>query len=261
MIDRRHHGHNGEVALVTGANKGIGREIVRRLAAEGVSVYLGARDEERGRRAARDLAGDGADVRFLQLDVTDQVQILAAVRQIDEEFAKLDILVNNAGIAIEWGNTVEQVTVEQVRRTYEVNVFGVVAMTGAFIPLLRRSAAARVVNLSSPLGSLSLISDRENPVSDVGMLAYSSSKTALNSMTLLYANALRKDGIHVNAVSPGFVATELNDHRGHLTAEQGADVPVKLALLGADGPTGTFPGHPSGAFFGSDSSVEDVLPW
>jgi len=255
--------HSGEVALVTGANKGIGREIARRLAAEGVTVYLGARDEDRGRRAARDLAGDAADVRVLQLDVTDQAQIDAAVKRVDEEFGRLDVLVNNAGIGIEWGDAVEEVTVEQVRRTYEVNVFGVVAMTRACIPLLRRSATARVVNLSSPLGSLGLISDTENPVSDVGMLAYSSSKTALNSVTLLYANALRKDGILVNAASPGFVATDLNDHRGHLTAEQGADLPAKLALLGADGSTGTFLGHPSGTFLGhDDSSVEEVVvPW
>ena len=246
--------HSGEVALVTGANKGIGREIARRLAAEGVTVYLGARDEDRGRRAARDLAGDAADVRVLQLDVTDQAQIDAAVKRVDEEFGRLDVLVNNAGIGIEWGDAVEEVTVEQVRRTYEVNVFGVVAMTRACIPLLRRSATARVVNLSSPLGSLGLISDTENPVSDVGMLAYSSSKTALNSVTLLYANALRKDGILVNAASPGFVATDLNDHRGHLTAEQGADLPAKLALLGAGGPTGKFLGY-------DDSSIEEVLPW
>ncbi len=259
MTNRR---HSGEVALVTGANKGIGREIARRLVAEGVTVYLGARDEDRGRRAARDLAGDEADVRVLQLDVTDQAQIDAAVKRVDEEFGRLDVLVNNAGIGIEWGDAVEEVTVEQVRRTYEVNVFGVVAMTRACIPLLRRSAAARVVNLSSPLGSLGLISDTENPVSDVGMLAYSSSKTALNSVTLLYANALRKDGIHVNAASPGFVATDLNDHRGHLTAEQGADLPVKLALLGVDGSTGTFLGHPSGTYLGhDDSSVEEVVPW
>ena len=251
MTDRR---HSGEVALVTGANKGIGREISRRLTAEGMTVYLGARDEERGQKAAQDLAGDGADVRFLQLDVTDQAQIDAAVKHIDEEFGRLDVLVNNAGIAIEWGDTVDEVTVEQVRRTYEVNVFGVVAMTRACIPLLRRSAAPRVVNLSSPMGSLRRISDVEDPISVLGMLAYSSSKTALNSITLLYANALRKDGIAVNAASPGFVATDLNGHRGHLTAEQGAGLPVKLALPGSDGPTGTF--------LGQDESLErEVVPW
>jgi len=243
--------HSGEVALVTGANKGIGREIARRLAAEGVTVYLGARDEDRGRRAARDLAGDAADVRVLQLDVTDQAQIDAAVKRVDEEFGRLDVLVNNAGIGIEWGDAVEEVTVEQVRRTYEVNVFGVVAMTRACIPLLRRSAAARVVNLSSPLGSLGLISDTENPVSDVGMLAYSSSKSALNAVTVLYANALRESGILVNAVSPGYVATDLNAHRGHLSAAAGADLPVKLALRSSDSATGTF----------LESDVDALVPW
>ena len=254
MIDRRHHGHNGEVALVTGANKGIGREIVRRLAAEGVSVYLGARDEERGRRAARDLAGDGADVRFLQLDVTDPAQIDAAVKQVDEECGRLDVLVNNAGVALEWGSSVAEVTVEQMRRTFEVNVFGVVAVTRACIPLLRQSSAARVVNISSPLGSLSLIDDPDDVVSSVGMLAYSSSKTALNAVTLLYANALQPDAITVNAVSPGFVATDLNHHRGQLTVEQGAELPVRLALLGADGPTGTFLRH-------DDRGAQQVVPW
>ena len=246
--------HSGEVALVTGANKGIGREIASRLGAAGVTVYLASRDEERGREAAGELAAQGADARFLQLDVTDQAQIDAAVKRIDEDFGRLDALVNNAGIAIEWGTTVEEVTVEQVRRTYEVNVFGVVAMTRACVPLLRRSTAARVVNVSSPLGSLGLISDPDSPVASVGMLAYSSSKTALNSLTLLYANALRADGISVNAANPGYTATDLNDHRGHLTPEQGADLPAKLALLGAGGPTGKFLGY-------DDSSIEEVLPW
>ena len=251
MTNRR---HRGEVALVTGANKGIGRETARRLAAEGVTVYLGGRDEERGEKAARDLAGDAADVRFLQLDVTDQAQIDDAVKQVDEAFGRLDILVNNAGVAIEWGTAVDQVTVEQMRRTYEVNVFGVVAVTSAFIPLLRRSPAARVVNLSSALGSLTLLSDPEQLVTSVGLLAYSSSKTALNSLTVLYAHALREDGILVNAANPGFVATDLNDHRGQLTIEQGADLPVQLALLGADGPTGTFLGR-------HDSEAQEVVPW
>jgi NAD(P)-dependent dehydrogenase (short-subunit alcohol dehydrogenase family) len=199
--------HIGEVALVTGANKGIGREIARRLAAEGMTVYLGARDAELGRRTAAELDGD---VRFLQLDVTSQEAVDAAVRTVDAEFGRLDVLVNNAGITNEWGTPVEEVSVAQLREVYEVNVFGPVAMTHACIPLLRRSANARVVNLSSPLGSLDLISDQAHPVSGVGMLAYSSSKAALNAITLLYGNALRKDGIRVNAANPGLVATDLN---------------------------------------------------
>lgn len=193
----------GEIALVTGANKGIGREIARRLAAEGMTVYLGARDPERGRSAERELACDGADVRILQLDVTDQAQVDAA-------------------------------------------------------PLRRRSTAARVVNLSSPLGSLNLISDQESPSSARGLLAYSSSKTALNSITVLYANALREAGIRVNAANPGLVATDLNVcspfGRGARTPEQGAEVPVRLALLGTDGPTGAFRGT-------DDGSIEQSVPW
>lgn len=246
--------HSGEVALVTGANKGIGREIARRLAAEGMTVYLGSRDEERGRRVARELATDSSDVRYVQLDVTDDAQVDAAAKQVDEAFGRLDVLVNNAGVAIEWGTTVEEVTVEQMQRTFEVNVFGVVAMMRACIPLLRRSTAARVVNLSSPLGSLSLINDTTGPISARGLLAYSSSKSALNSVTLLYANALRDAGIPVNAVSPGFVATDLNFHRGYLTIQQGAELPVKFALLGADSPTGTFVGP-------DQNRAEEVLLW
>ncbi len=171
---------------MTGAHKGIGREIVRRLAAEGMTVYLGARDPEvDGQTAERELTSDGADVRFLQLDVTDQAQIDAAVVRIDAELGRLDVLVNNAGVVVEWGTGVPEVTVEQMRQVYDVNVFGLVAMTRACLPLLRRAPAARVVNLSSPLGSLSLISDQDSPISTRGLLAYSSPKSALNSITVL----------------------------------------------------------------------------
>jgi NAD(P)-dependent dehydrogenase (short-subunit alcohol dehydrogenase family) len=251
-------GHHGEIALVTGANKGIGRQISRLLAAQGMTVYLGARDQERGRQAERELASEEADVRFLHLDVTNQAQIDAAVKQIDEDFGRLDVLVNNAGMIVDWGTAVENLTVEQMRQTYEVNVFGAVAMIHAFIPLLRRSPAARVVNMSSPLGSLSLISDPDSPVSTRGLLAYSSSKTALNAITVLYANSLRTTGIRVNAANPGLVATDLNAaspfSRGTRTPEQGAEVPVKLALLGTDGPTGSFLGNENG-------SIGQAVPW
>lgn len=251
-------GHHGEVALVTGANKGIGRQITRRLAAVGMTVYLGARDQERGRQAARELAGEKADVRFIHLDVTDQAHINAAVKRIDEDFGRLDVLVNNAGVVVEWGTAVENVTTEQMRQAYEINVFGAVAMTHACIPLLRCSPAARVVNLSSPLGSLNLISDPGSPISTRGLLAYSSSKTALNAITVLYANALRSAGIRVNAANPGLVATDLNAaspfSRGTRTPEQGAEVPVKLALLGAGGPTGAFLGN-------EDGSIGQTVPW
>ncbi|MGH8792183.1 MAG: SDR family oxidoreductase [Stackebrandtia sp.] len=245
--------HTGEVALVTGANKGIGREIAWRLSVEGMTVYLGARDESRGKAAAAELAKDGGDVRFVLLDVTDAAQVQAAADRVAEESQRLDALVNNAGVVSEWGTEVPDVSVDQMRRTYEVNVFGVVAVTRAFLPLLRRSQAPRVVNVSSPLGSLQLMSDPGSLVASRGMLAYGSSKTALNSITKLYSNALRGEGIRVNAVNPGYVATDLNDHRGVLTVAQGAEIPVKMALLRGGGPTGVFVGVTDG--------VDHVLPW
>ncbi|HEX6683495.1 MAG TPA: SDR family oxidoreductase [Candidatus Limnocylindrales bacterium] len=241
--------HSGEIALVTGANKGIGKEVARRLAATGMTVYLGARDEARGKTATAELGATGADVRFLHLDVTDQGQVDVAAQRVAGESGRLDVLVNNAGVVVERGLAMPEVTADHLRRTYEVNVFGMVAVTRAFLPLLRRSSCARVVNLSSPLGSLGLLSDPDSMVAQHALLAYSSSKSAVNSLTLLYARALKSDGILVNAANPGYVATDLNDHRGVLTVEQGAHAPTLLALLGPDGPSGTFQG------------LEDVIPW
>lgn len=253
-----------DIALVTGANKGLGKEIARRLAAEGLTVYLGARDEERGLGAARELARAGreavpagGDVRFVRLDVTVREQVDAAVRRIEEECGRLDVLVNNAGIVTEWGVPVEEVTEDHLRRAFEVNLFGAVALTQACLPLLRRSKDPRVVNLSSPLGSLSLLSDPGgHPAASRGLLAYSSSKAALNAVTLVYAEALRAEGIRVNAANPGLVATDLNADspfsRGTRTVEQGAEVPVRLAL-GAGG-TGGFHG-------GMEGDVTERVPW
>jgi NAD(P)-dependent dehydrogenase (short-subunit alcohol dehydrogenase family) len=252
--------HEGDVALVTGANKGIGREIARRLAAEGMTVYAGARDEERGRAATRGLPGD---VRVVPLDVTRQESVDAAANRIREEMGRLDALVNNAGIATERGIDPADVGVDLLRRAYEVNVFGVVTMTRAAIPLLRRSTAGRVVNLSSPLGSLTLLADQASPVSRRNLLAYNSSKAALNALTLMYANVLRHDGIMVNAANPGLVASDLNGFSAGATTddgvtvrtpERGAEVPVRLALLG--------PGGPTGRFLGDDEFVLDgTVPW
>jgi NAD(P)-dependent dehydrogenase (short-subunit alcohol dehydrogenase family) len=251
----------GEIALVTGGNKGIGKQIVRRLATEGLTVYLGARDKARGEAAAGELAATGADVRLIQLDVTEPSQVEAAAARIATEHGRLDVLVNNAGV-IEPEEAPEATTVEQLRRTYEVNVFGVVAVTRACLPLLRRATVGRVVNLSTPLGSLSLHSDPQSMVANAGMLAYASSKATVNALTLMYANALRGENILVNAVNPGFVATDMNGHQGVLTAEQGAEAPVRLALLGPDGPTGTF--HGRVADFTDETMrevVDAVLPW
>ncbi|MFI1203638.1 SDR family oxidoreductase [Streptomyces sp. BHT-5-2] len=255
MTNGRHH---DETALVTGANKGIGREIARRLAAEGMTVYLGARDEHRGREAERALVEEGLDVRFVRLDVTVQEQVDAAVRRIEETSGRLDVLVNNAGVVVEWGVEVPEVTAAQMRSAFDVNVFGTVAVTQACLPLLRRSPAGRVVNISSPLGSLTYLGDPDHPISTRGLLPYSASKAALNAVTLVYANALREAGVRVNAANPGLVATDLNARspfdRGTRGPEEGAEVPVRLALMGPDGPTGTFRGS-------MDGSVEETVPW
>jgi NAD(P)-dependent dehydrogenase (short-subunit alcohol dehydrogenase family) len=235
------HPVSPDIALVTGANKGIGREVARGLAAAGLTVLLGARDSGRGAAAAADLAAGGGDVRFVRLDVTDPGTVKAAAAWIGDTFGRLDVLVNNAGISIENRCPVTEVTAGQMRQTYETNVFGVVTVTAAMLPLLRRSPNARIVNTSSMLGSLALSADPAGPFAAwPGLLAYNSSKTAVNALTVLYANALRGEGIKVNAADPGYVATDLNHHSGTRTAAEGAKIVVRLASLPAEGPTGTF---------------------
>jgi NAD(P)-dependent dehydrogenase (short-subunit alcohol dehydrogenase family) len=202
-------------ALVTGANKGIGLEIVKQLLAKGMEVYLGARDVERGEKAAADTGA-----RFVQLDVTDP----------DVQLDHLDVLVNNAGI------TGGSFGPEKVREVFETNVFGVIAVTDALLPLLRSSTRGRIVNVSSSVGTLNGMLDSPMPVS----FAYVPSKTALNAVTVQYAKLLRDTPIKVNAVCPGYCATDLNNHQGYRTPAQGARIAVELATLGDDGPTGGF---------------------
>lgn len=231
------------IALVTGANKGLGRETARRLAAAGLTVLASARDAERGEAAAAELAADGADVRFLPMDVTDADSVTRAAAWIEETFGRLDVLVNNAGISVENRAPVTEVTADQMRRTYETNVFGVVTVTNTLLPLLRRAEGARIVNVSSMLGSLSMAADPEGPFSGwpgAFLLAYNSSKAALNALTVTWASVLREEGIMVNSADPGYVATDLNHHSGNSTVEQGAEIIVALATLAGDGPTGTF---------------------
>ena len=233
-----------EVALVTGGNKGLGLEIVRHLAERGMTVYLGARDAVRGREAAAGLAGSG-DVRFVQLDVSDLESVRAAVATIEAESGRLDVLVNNAGVSSEIGTPVPEITADQMRTTFEVNVFGVVTVTSACIPLLRRSANGRIVNMSSRLGSLTALSAPDSRQAKIGALTYSSSKAALNVLTLLYAEALREDGIQVNSVTPGRVPTDINaatDRRGERTLADGVVAPIHLATLPPGTQTGTFRG-------------------
>jgi NAD(P)-dependent dehydrogenase (short-subunit alcohol dehydrogenase family) len=226
---------NNSTALVTGANQGIGKEIARQLAAAGLIVYLGSRDPRRGQRAVDEIGGNA---RLLSLDVTDGRSIAEATRQV----ADLDILVNNAGISVDL-NPVTETDVDAFRRTYETNVFGVVAVTHAFLPALRRSARPRIVNLSSGTGSLGWSTGPQPQFPTTGALAaYRSSKTALNALTVFYAQALASDGFKVNALAPGLRRTNLNATAaasGGDPAEAAAGA-VRLALLPDDGPTGEF---------------------
>lgn len=227
------------VALVTGANKGLGLEVARQLGVRGVVVLLGARDERRGRAAATSLTAQGLPVTPLRIDVTDGASIADAAAHIERRHGRLDILVNNAGIAGSSPGPASAATAEQMREVYDTNVFGVVAVTNAMLPLLRRSAAGRIVNMSSDVGSLTYMSDPGSPISKVNRLCYQTSKTALNALTVMYANELRETGITVNSANPGFTATDLNNHSGHRTVRESAVIAVRLATLGPDGPTGT----------------------
>ena len=240
-----------KIALITGANKGIGFEIACQLGAQGIIVLVGARDQARGDEAARRVQSEGIEARAVLLDVTDQATISRVASFIDETYGKLDILVNNAGISFrEGGVPPSELDVEVFRRTYDTNVFGVFAVTKAMLPLLRRSDAGRIVNMSSSVGSLTLNSDPNSFYAQMPpLLAYCSSKTAVNAITVFFANELRQTNIKVNSVSPGYVATDLNDHTGFLTPQQGAVLPVTFATLLADGPTGGF-------FEGSEA-----VPW
>ena len=230
-----------KIALITGANKGIGKEIARQLGALGMTVLIGARDKVRGEEAAAELAAGGADAHAALLDVTDRASIDAAARQIESEYGRLDVLVNNAGIALDGGpSSALTLETETLRRTYETNVFGVFSMTKAFLPLLRQSDAGRIVNVSSGLGSLSQNSDPNWDYAAVKPLAYNSSKAALNMVTIIFAADLKDAGIKVNAADPGYTATDLNHNQGHQTVEQGAAAAVRLATLTDDGPTGGF---------------------
>ncbi|MEU3755771.1 SDR family oxidoreductase [Streptomyces olivoreticuli] len=226
---------NDRTALITGANKGIGKDIARLLAAEGFTVYVGSRDPGRGQRAVEEI---GAAARLLVLDVTDPDGIAQAAAQVD----RLDVLVNNAGIAPSLTPPAET-PVEEYRRTYETNVFGVVAVTNAFLPALRRSPHPRIVNVSSGTGSLTW-STNPNPQftpGSGGAAAYRSSKAALNALTVFYAQTLAEDGFKINALAPGLRATDLNARAAAggdpAEAAQGA---LRLALLPDDGPTGGF---------------------
>lgn len=232
------------IALVTGANKGIGFEIARQLGVQGITVLVGARDLARGEEAIQKLQAEKIEAVVVQLDVTDQTSIDEAASFIEQTYGRLDILVNNAGISVrEWNmhTPPSQLALADFQKTFATNVFGAFAITQAMLPLLRRSQAGRIVNLSSEMGSLSINSDASEPVAQFPpTLAYNASKTTLNAFTVFLARELQDTSIKVNSVSPGYVSTDLNGHSGYLTAEQGAKVPVAYATLPTDGPTGGF---------------------
>jgi NAD(P)-dependent dehydrogenase (short-subunit alcohol dehydrogenase family) len=217
--------------LITGANKGLGRETARRLISEGHTVWAAARDADRGAEAAEDLGA-----RFVQLDVTDDRSVEKAAQVVASETG-LDVLINNAGI-IGPRAEVSETTADDVRATFDTNVFGLVRVTHAFLPLLESSAAPVIVNVSSGMGSLVVTADPDRMESQIVALGYPSSKTAVNMLTTQYAKAL--PGIRINAVDPGYTATDLNDNSGTQTVEEGTDVIVEAATLDPSGPTGAF---------------------
>ncbi len=248
--------NNQPIALVTGANQGVGNEIAKALAANGYIVYVGSRNLSNEEKAAAEI---GENAKAIELDVTQQSTINAAVERIEKEYGRLDLLVNNAGIshAGKPGRSLEEVieagrattaSLDEVRAVWETNVFGVVAVTQATLPLLRKSAAARIVNVSSGLGSLTWISDPTSWARQHFGLVYAASKSALNAVTVAFAIELEKENIKVNATSPGFTATALNNFQGTDSLEVGSREPIRVALE-TDGPTGTFTGP------------EGPLPW
>ncbi|MDA3635130.1 MULTISPECIES: SDR family NAD(P)-dependent oxidoreductase [Rhodococcus] len=228
------------ITLITGGNRGLGHEIARRLVQAGQTVWIGARDAENGRKAADRLGAD-----FVQLDVTDDASVDAAVKTLRARVGHLDILINNAGILGEV-TAPEDMTVDQIGHVYETNVFGLVRVTHAFLPLLRKAAAPSVVNVTSGLGSFTLTHDPERVESQYPLAAYGSSKSAVTMLTTQYARTI--PDVRFNAVDPGQTATEFTGHIGQ-SVEEGAEAAVRIATLGPNTPTGTV------------TDRTGVLPW
>jgi NAD(P)-dependent dehydrogenase (short-subunit alcohol dehydrogenase family) len=233
------------VALVTGANKGIGLAVVGGLARLGITVLLGARNAARGRDAVTEFLDTELDVRFIQLDITDGASVLAAAEQIDRDHGRLDVLINNAALKLELApSPPSECPIDVVRETFETNVFGSIRVIQAMLPLLRRATAPRIVNVSSGLGSLTLAATPGTKYAAAPLLSYNPSKAAMNSITVQFANELRDSAFKINAADPGYTNTDMTRadarHGGHRTAEQAAAVIIDLATLPADGPTGTF---------------------
>lgn len=224
-----------KIALVTGGNKGIGFEICRNLAGAGCIVLLGARNAERGQAAVRKL---GQDVHFIGIDVTRQDSVTAAAKQIESQYGRLDILVNNAGIGGNGDGVPGTADLSTVQQVFDTNFFGALRVAQAMLPLLRRSAAGRIVNVSSGLGSLAFNSDAASPIYHTKLIGYNASKAALNMLTVHLAYELRGTNVKVNSANPGYTRTDLNGNTGTQPVEVGAIAATRLALLDDDGPTG-----------------------
>jgi len=241
--------HN-KIALVTGATRGIGLETVRQLARAGVHTLLAGRQRDTALALALQLQAEGLPVEALQLDVTDAASIDAAVRDVEQRHGRLDILVNNAGVLLEDPSLPPSAQpLDTWRRTFDTNVHALVAVTQAFLPLLRRSAAGRIVNVSSILGSQALHADPGSPIYDFKVPAYNVSKSAVNAWTVQLAYELRDSRIKVNTIHPGYVKTDMNAGEGELEIADGARTSVALALIDDNGPQGGF-------FYQGE-----VLPW
>ena len=238
-----------KIALVTGANKGIGFEVARQIGRTGATVLLGARNQPAGERAAAMLAGEGLAAHCIAIDVADPDSVAAAAAAITSEFGRLDILVNNAGINDPADGPAPTAGLDAVERVWRTNFLGALAVTQAMLPLLRSAPSARIVNVSSGLGSLAQNGDPGYSSAATKLIGYSASKAALNMLTVQLGYLLRDSAIKVNSADPGYTATDLNGHRGPQTIPQGAAEAIRLALLPDDGPTGTY----------SDS--KGIVPW
>lgn len=241
-----------KVALVTGANKGLGLETSRQLAAQGITVLLGARDLARGEAAAKALQADGLDVRAVTIDVDNRADHVAVAELIAKEFGKLDILINNAGVMLDGAigtNSTLKVSEEDIRKTFDTNFFAVVALTKTLLPLIRKSEAGRIVNLSSILGSQTLHATKGSPIYEAKGFAYDTSKAALNSFTIHLAHELADTKIKVNSAHPGWVKTDMGTDAAPMNVVDGSKTSVWLATLPVDGP--------NGGFF----HMKDALPW
>jgi NAD(P)-dependent dehydrogenase (short-subunit alcohol dehydrogenase family) len=239
------------LALITGANKGIGLETARQLAAQGIHVLIGARDAAKGEAAAQTLQAEGYKADSIALDVSNEASIKQAAQTVTDRYGNLDILVNNAGIHPEYGQSIfsfEQMSLDLVMQIYQTNVFGPFMMIQAFLPLLRQSAAGRIVNTSSSVGSLTEQSNPESPYYPVNTAGYNSSKTALNALTVQLAKQLTGTNLKVNSACPGWVQTDMGSDAAPRTVSEGARIIIKLATLPNNGP--------NGGFFNEDGAID-----